>query len=68
MVRSQATAKYFCSKFNLGLNIDSRLNERKSGIPNDKEFPDWFQRQYYYEDFGTCNEIDYCEILSYQEH
>lgn len=53
MVRSQATAKYFCSKFNLGLNIDSRLNERKSGIPNDKEFPDWFQRQYYYEDFGT---------------
>ena len=53
MVRSQATAKYFCNKFKLGLNIDSRLNERKSGIPNDKEFPDWFQRQYYDETFKT---------------
>ena len=53
MVRSQATAKYFCNKFNLGLNIDCRLNERRCGIPNDKEFPDWFQRQYLDENFKT---------------
>lgn len=62
MVRSQSTAKYFCDKFNLGLNIDYRLNERKSGIPNDEEYPDWFQRQYYDESFKTVGGESQAEV------
>ena len=53
MVRTQATAKYLCYKQNLQINIDERFNERKSGIPNDTEYPDWFRRQYLDENFKT---------------
>lgn len=55
MVRTQATAKYLCERLNLPMHIDYRLNERKSGIRNDNEYPDWFCRQYLDENFKTVN-------------
>ncbi len=55
MVRSIATAKYLCSKLNLKINIDKRLNERRYGIQNSDQFKDWFSRQYLDENFKTTN-------------
>ncbi len=46
MVRSQQTAKYLCTKLNLPLNIDERINERKIGIRNDDIVKDWYIKQY----------------------
>ena len=46
MVRSMQTAKYLCTRLNLPLNIDERLNERKAGIRNDETIKDWYIRQY----------------------
>ena len=39
--------------FALHLYVPSFVDRIRGGETNDKEFPDWFQRQYYYEDFGT---------------
>ena len=46
MVRSQQTAKYLCTRLNLPLNIDERLNERKVGIRNSDLVKDWYTKQY----------------------
>ena len=69
MVRSIQTAKYLAKRLDLEINIDSRLNERKCGLPNYNEYPDWFERQYYDENFKTidgesqketCNRVYEC--------
>ena len=52
-VRTLQTAKYMLYKQNLKANIDERLDERRVGIPNDKEVPDHFTRQYLDEDYKT---------------
>ena len=52
-VRTLQTAKYMMEKQNLTAKIDDRLDERRTGIPNDDIYPDWFVRQYKYEDFKT---------------
>ena len=53
MVRSMATGKYLANRLNKQLNIDERLNERRYGKQNSDSFPDWYERQYMYEDFKT---------------
>lgn len=53
LVRTLATAKYLCYNQNLKVNIDDRFDERRAGIPNDKEVPDWFTRQYFDENYKT---------------
>lgn len=52
-VRTLQTAKYLMEKQNLKCTIDDRLDERRTGIPNDKEFPNWFELQYLDENFKT---------------
>ena len=52
-VRTIQTAKYMLYKQNLKANIDERLDERRVGIPNDKEVPDHFTRQYLDVDYKT---------------
>lgn len=52
-VRTLSTAKYIYEKQNLKPNIDERFDERRVGIPNDKEYPDWFFRQFKDRDFKT---------------
>lgn len=52
-VRTLQTAKYLIEKQNLKVNIDERLDERRVGIPNDKEVPNWFQEQFYNEEYKT---------------
>lgn len=52
-VRTLQTAKYLMYNQNLKANIDDRLDERRVGISNIKEYPDWFERQYFDEDFKT---------------
>ena len=52
-VRTLATAKYMMESQNLKANIDERLDERRVGIINDKEVPDWFIRQYQDFDYKT---------------
>ena len=52
-VRTLSTAKYICEKQGLKPNIDERFDERRVGIPNDKEYPDWFFRQFKDRDFKT---------------
>lgn len=52
-VRTLQTAKYMMEKQNLTAKIDDRLDERRTGKPNDDIYPDWFIRQYKYEDFKT---------------
>jgi len=46
MVRSMQTAKYLCTRLNLPLNIDERINERKMGIRNTNIDKDWYVKQY----------------------
>ena len=53
MSRSMATAKYLATRLNKKINIDARFNERKYGKQNGDDFPDWYERQYLYEDFKT---------------
>ncbi|MBR1413984.1 MAG: histidine phosphatase family protein [Bacilli bacterium] len=55
LVRTIATAKYLCEKQNLNINIDDRFDERRVGIPNSNQYPDWFQRQYFDENYKTIN-------------
>ena len=52
-VRTLQTAKYLMERQNLKANIDERLDERRAGIDNSKEYPDWFERQYFDENFHT---------------
>ncbi|MGM9850014.1 MAG: histidine phosphatase family protein [Bacilli bacterium] len=52
-VRTLQTAKYMMESQNLKANIDERLDERRVGIINDKEVPDWFIRQYKDIDYKT---------------
>jgi len=52
-VRTLQTAKYMMESQNLKANIDERLDERRVGIINDKEVPDWFVRQYEDIDYKT---------------
>lgn len=52
-VRTLQTAKYLMHNQNLKANIDERLDERRTGISNHEEYPDWFERQYFDENFKT---------------
>ena len=52
-VRTLETAKYLLEKQNLNVTIDDRLDERRTGKPNDDIYPDWFERQYRDELFKT---------------
>ena len=52
-VRTLQTAKYLMEKQNLKANLDERLDERRTGKPNDKEYPDWYIRQFQDENFKT---------------
>ncbi len=54
-VRALQTAKYIMESQNLKVNIDERLDERRVGIANDKEHPNWFEEQYYDENYKTVN-------------
>ena len=40
-------------KQNLKANIDERLDERRTGIPNDDKVKDWYTRQYLDENYKT---------------
>ena len=52
-VRTLQTAKYMMESQNLKAHIDERLDERRVGIPNDQEVPDWFIRQFQDFDYKT---------------
>lgn len=52
-VRTLQTAKYILEKQNLKVNIDERLDERRSGKPNDDIVKDWWLRQYIDENYKT---------------
>ena len=52
-VRTLQTAKYLIEKQNLNVTIDDRFDERRVGIPNEKKYKDWFERQYKDENFKT---------------
>ena len=52
-VRTLQTAKYMMESQNLKAHIDERLDERRVGIINDKEVPNWFVRQYRDFDYKT---------------
>ena len=52
-VRTLETAKYLMDRHNLGVTIDERFDERRLGLPNDKEFPNWFELQFIDENFKT---------------
>ena len=54
-VRTLQTAKYIIEKQNLKVKIDERFDERRVGIPNDKEYPDWYIRQYNDINFKTID-------------
>ena len=41
-VRTLQTAKYLVEKYNLKVDIDERLDERRVGISNSDQYPDWF--------------------------
>ena len=52
-VRALQTAKYFYERDNIRPIIDERFDERRVGIPNEKEYPDWYFRQFEDKDFKT---------------
>lgn len=52
-VRTLQTAKYLLERQSLKVNIDDRLDERRVGIPNEKEEPNWFIKQYFEPYFKT---------------
>ena len=52
-VRALQTAKYFFESQNIRPIIDDRFDERRVGIPNDKQYPDWYFRQFKDKDFKT---------------
>lgn len=63
MARSIGTAKYLANRLDLNINIDDRLNERRYGIENSSEYPDWFVRQYNNKDFKTTNGESQNDVL-----
>ena len=52
-VRTLETAKYLVEKQNIRINLDERFDERRIGINNDKEFPNWYALQFFDENFKT---------------
>ena len=52
-VRALQTAKYFYEPQNIKPIIDDRFDERRVGISNEKEYPDWYFRQFEDKDFKT---------------
>ena len=52
-VRALQTAKYLMERLDLPVIIDDRFDERRTGIPNDHIYPDWFERQYLDANFKT---------------
>ena len=54
-VRTIQTAKYLLNELGLKLNLDERFDERRVGIENADEYPDWLQRQYTDIDYSTIN-------------
>lgn len=52
-VRTLQIAKYLLEKQHLKANIDERFDEKRVGKPNDKEYPDWYTKQYKDENFKT---------------
>jgi len=54
-VRTLQTAKYLVEKYNLKVDIDERLDERRVGISNSDQYPDWFTRQFKDKDYKTIN-------------
>ena len=63
-VRTFETAKYLLDKYNLKVNIDERLDERRVGKPNDIDHPDWFVKQYENKDFKTEGGESQREVVS----
>lgn len=61
-VRTLQTAKYLMEKQNLKCTIDDRLDERRAGIPNDKEYPNWFELQFLDENFKTVGGENQIEV------
>ncbi len=61
-VRTLQTAKYLLAKQNLMVNIDERFDERRVGIPNYREYPDWYIRQYEDINFKTVNGESLLEV------
>lgn len=54
MLRTQCTAKYLCTYQNLKMYVDSRLNEKKTGIV-DPGLKDWYIIQYRDKSFKNEN-------------
>ena len=52
-VRTLQTAKYLLDKQNLKVTIDERFDERRVGIPNSDQYPNWFELQYLDENYKT---------------
>lgn len=52
-VRTLQTAKYLLDKQHLKVHIDDRFDERRAGIPNEKEIPDWYVKQYQDKNYKT---------------
>ena len=52
-VRTLQTAKYLLKKQALGVNIDERFDERRTGKPNDDIVKDWWLKQYIDENYKT---------------
>ena len=52
-LRTLQTAKYLLEKQKLRPNIDERFNEKRVGIRNDKNFPNWYTYQFENRDYKT---------------
>ncbi len=52
-VRTLQTAKYLLESQNLKVTIDERLNEKRTGKPNEDKHPNWFNEQYIDENYKT---------------
>ena len=50
-VRTLQTAKYLLKKQDLGVNIDERFDEKRTGKPNDDIVKDWWLKQYIDENY-----------------
>lgn len=61
-VRTLQTAKYMLEKQNLKVNIDERFDEKRVGIPNEKEVPDWYIRQYKDKNYKTIGGESQLEV------
>ena len=60
-VRTLETAKYLLERQNLKAHIDERFDERRAGIPNEVEHPNWFLDQYFdpnYKTIGGESQLD----------